>query len=88
MKDMGKWLLVTGPLLLLAGLQTAQARTGAWDGLGDLGGWCCRLFGGDCTPHSPTSGPTAVPEPQMIALFSVSVVSAGIAAYRRRRKQR
>ncbi len=82
MKKIGKWLLAAAPLLFVAGMQSAVAGSGDFDG---LAGILCRIF--DCHPHSPP-GPHAVPEPEMIALFSVSAITAAAAAYRRWRTQR
>ena len=86
MKKIGKWFLVTGPLLLLGGLQSAQAGS-LWDGLGGSGGFLCQWFGILCPPHSGGGGPTAVPEPEMVMMFGVAVVGVAVSAVRRRRKK-
>lgn len=99
MKKMGKTLVLLGPLLLLAGQPAARASNGpAWDGVGGLQGAICRLLGPLCPwnnnnnnnsgdNHHPHNGdPTPVPEPEMLGLFALGTLSAGAAAYRRRRK--
>jgi hypothetical protein len=88
MKKIGTWLFTTGPLLLLSGLQSAQAAGGGGDKI--LCYFLPWLCGGGDPPHNPGGGggPTAVPEHEMAALFSVALVTAGISAYRRWKKNR
>jgi hypothetical protein len=92
MKRMGKTLALLGPMLLLAGLPTAQAHDPRpYQGVGGAEGWLCRTFGLCWWIPPPNGGlnnpdPKPVPEPEMLGLFAVGSVSAALAAYRRRRK--
>jgi len=70
--------LISVPALLLAGLTNAQAS--------ELGDFLCRYFHWCPNPGSGGSGPHAVPEPEMLALFSAGMVISAIAAARRRPK--
>jgi hypothetical protein len=80
MMKMGKISIAALPALLIAGMPVANAST-----LDDL---LCKFFGWGCGPSGggPGGGPVSASEPEMIALFSVGLIAAGIAAYRRRRK--
>jgi hypothetical protein len=94
MKRTGKTLALLVPLVLLAGVPTAQAGTYShpYEGGGNFG-WFCGWLGPFCfwgapTKDCPPNGgdPRPVPEPEMLSLFAVGTVSAALAAYRRRRK--
>jgi hypothetical protein len=92
MKRMGKTLALLGPMLLLAGLPTAQAHDPSpYQGVVGIESWICANYGWLWLCHSSNGGsnnpdPKPVPEPEMLGLFAVGSVSAALAAYRRRRK--
>lgn len=95
MKKMGKKLALLGPLVLLAGLQSAQASSSPWEGVGGIGGVLCRILGGPFCgaqppshdpPHEHPGDPKPVPEPEMLGLFALGTISSAVAVYRRRRK--
>lgn len=69
-------LMMTAPVLLIAGMPTAEAGT--------LDDFLCRFFGWGCT-HGTGGGAVSVAEPEIIAMFSAGLIAAGIAAYRRRK---
>jgi hypothetical protein len=71
-----KWMLTLAPVLMVAGMQTAQA--GNWDP--------CTFFPWFCTSPHDGNGPVSVPEPEMIALFSSGFIVAGLTALRRRKR--
>ncbi len=76
----GKWLM-SAPALMVAGLSTAQASEGS-----DI---LCRVFHWNCPPTGGDGGgtPHAVPEPQMLVLFTACLLVVAVSAYRRYRKQ-
>ncbi len=96
MKKMGKWLLHGSAVALLMSGASAYASDvpPPWDGLGGGEGFLCKFLHWDCDPPPPGGKhdhdydpPHGVPEPEMLGLFGVSVMSAAIAAYRRRRRK-
>ena len=92
MKKMGKWLLHGSAVALLMSGASAYAGSAPppWDGLGGGEGILCKFLHWDCDPPPPhwdPRPPHRVPEPEMLGLFGVSVMSAAIAAYRRRRRK-
>ncbi len=83
LKKIATWTL-TAPVMLVAALPAAHAGV-LEDLLCRWLGWCAPPGGGGGGPIG-SGGPVSVSEPEMLALFSTSLIVTAIVALHRRRK--
>ena len=82
LKKIATWTL-TAPVLLLAAMPAAQANI-IQDILCQWFGWCAPPSGGGGPGGG--GGPVSVSEPEMLALFSTSLIVTALVALHKRRK--